>query len=51
MEVSWALLTPVLEAWQAEGSRDPLYEYPSGSWGPPQAGELIRRAGSQWINV
>lgn len=50
MEITWALLTPVLEAWAAEPDRDGLHEYPSGSWGPKAADELLRRDGAAWWN-
>jgi 6-phosphogluconolactonase len=31
VEAAWALVTPILEAWEEEGEPEP---YPSGSWGP-----------------
>jgi glucose-6-phosphate 1-dehydrogenase len=39
-ETSWALYTPVLEAWTAAG-REGLDSYASGSWGPAGAEALL----------
>ena len=50
MEISWALLTPVLEAWEGESGREGLKEYAAGSWGPKEAGALPRRDGNAWYN-
>jgi glucose-6-phosphate 1-dehydrogenase len=46
-EVSWRLITPVLEAWRAAG-RDGLDEYPAGSWGPSSATALVVPRGHEW---
>ncbi len=46
IEASWSLVTPVLEKWEAEGC--PLAFYESGSWGPREAEELLKRDGRQW---
>ncbi|HEV2131252.1 MAG TPA: glucose-6-phosphate dehydrogenase [Longimicrobiaceae bacterium] len=45
VEASWALVTPVLEAWEAEGEPEP---YPAGSWGPPAADDLLASDGREW---
>lgn len=44
---SWRLLTPVLDHWQ---SQKPVTfpNYPSGTWGPAVADELLTRDGRQW---
>lgn len=41
-EEAWRILAPVLEA---DGELEP---YSAGSWGPPSADGLARRAGTQW---
>ena len=46
IEASWSLVTPVLEKWETEGC--PLAFYESGSSGPQEAEELLRRDGRQW---
>lgn len=44
---SWKLLTPVLEEWKKEGN--PLFpNYESGSWGPAEADEMLKRSGKVW---
>ena len=52
MQVSWSLITPLLEAWEAAGDSSeaagPLYPYPAGSWGPQAAEELLARDGRSW---
>jgi glucose-6-phosphate 1-dehydrogenase len=47
VESAWALLDPVLRAW--ERSATPCPEYEPGSWGPQAADTLIERDGRQWI--
>ncbi len=46
-ETSWALYTPVLEAWAAAG-RQGLDSYAAGSWGPPSADALLARKNHVW---
>ena len=47
VEKAWALVMPILEAWDAHRPTDfPNYE--AGSWGPPAARALIERDGRRW---
>jgi len=47
VEASWALITPVHEAWARERAPAvPVYE--AGEWGPREADTLIERAGQRW---
>ena len=47
VEASWALITPVHEAWREEQSTEiPMYE--AGEWGPAEADVLIAREGRRW---
>jgi glucose-6-phosphate 1-dehydrogenase len=47
VEASWALITPVHEAWRQEPAGViPTYE--AGGWGPPEADALISRDGRRW---
>jgi len=46
-ETSWALYTPVLEAWAAAG-REGMGSYASGSWGPVGADELLATSKHTW---
>jgi glucose-6-phosphate 1-dehydrogenase len=46
VQIAWALLTPVLEAWSVGAS--PLQSYEAGTWGPEAAQGLIERDGRLW---
>jgi len=41
------VVQPVLDVWSALPPRD-FPNYASGSWGPAQADELLRREGREW---
>ncbi|HEX6368785.1 MAG TPA: glucose-6-phosphate dehydrogenase [Longimicrobium sp.] len=45
VEGAWTLITPIAEAWAAEGQPEP---YPAGTWGPRCADELLSREGRSW---
>ena len=47
VEASWAWITPILEGWQAFGTKW-LPEYAAGSWGPIEADRLIQNDGRAW---
>jgi glucose-6-phosphate 1-dehydrogenase len=47
VEATWALYTPVLEAWAASKAMN-FPNYASGSWGPKEAADLLERDGRQW---
>ena len=47
VEASWALYTPILEAWARTKPQD-FPNYVSGSWGPKAADSLIGRDGRKW---
>jgi len=44
---SWDLLTPVLEHWASNPPKD-FPNYPSGSWGPKSADEMMMKDGRKW---
>lgn len=47
VELSWAFIESILKPLPSpEGP--PLYFYPSGSWGPPEADRLIQQDGRLW---
>jgi glucose-6-phosphate 1-dehydrogenase len=47
VETSWALISPIHEAWQAETGADvPTYE--AGGWGPAEANALVAAQGHRW---
>ncbi len=47
VEASWAIVQPILDVWKALPPRD-FPNYASGSWGPEQAHEMLRRDGCEW---
>jgi len=51
MELSWNLLTPILECWSHNSTcNHDLSFYNSGSWGPNEADKLINKDNRSWIN-
>jgi glucose-6-phosphate 1-dehydrogenase len=44
---SWRLLTPILDYWASKPATD-FPNYPSGSWGPKAADEMIARDDRKW---
>jgi glucose-6-phosphate 1-dehydrogenase len=47
---SWKLLTPLLNYWLYHKT-DVFPNYPSGSWGPISAHELLEKAGHAWHSI
>ncbi|MEL6159516.1 MAG: glucose-6-phosphate dehydrogenase [Cyanobacteria bacterium J06623_5] len=47
VELGWQVVTPILDVWQAVPPRS-FPNYPSGSWGPATADELLARDGRTW---
>ena len=47
VEDSWALITPVHQAWAASGVHE-LPTYEAGQWGPPEADRLMADDGRVW---
>ncbi len=47
VEASWAIITPILEAWQ-HMSPPNFPNYAAGTWGPKAGTELIQRDGRTW---
>lgn len=47
VEACWALITPILHAWQ-ENPDLKLYGYPAGSWGPKEASSLFLDKDEDW---
>jgi glucose-6-phosphate 1-dehydrogenase len=48
VESAWAVISPVLEAWEAVPPAG-FPDYPAGSWGPEGADFLIARDGHSWL--
>ncbi|MFI5379323.1 MAG: glucose-6-phosphate dehydrogenase [Tepidisphaerales bacterium] len=47
-EAAWQVIDPIETTW-AQSSRAPA-DYAPGSWGPPQALDLIERDGRRWLH-
>jgi glucose-6-phosphate 1-dehydrogenase len=47
VETAWAVVAPILEAWQAPAADFP--NYAAGSWGPKAADDLLARDGRHWL--
>ncbi len=48
VEQAWKFIDGIEHAWHTHPSPPPLFPYPSGSWGPKEADELIERDGRAW---
>ena len=46
VEATWALMTPILEAWKQQKKDFP--NYAAGSWGPEEGDDLLGRDGRSW---
>lgn len=49
VEEAWKVVMPVLAHWESQEAK-PLPQYASGSWGPPEADDLLKQEGHEWIN-
>jgi glucose-6-phosphate 1-dehydrogenase len=49
VETTWALYTPILEAWAAKHP-ETFPNYFAGSWGPDCADRLLEKSGHKWRN-
>jgi glucose-6-phosphate 1-dehydrogenase len=47
VELSWEFMDRILAAWSAHPS-SPMATYPAGTWGPPEADELLHGHGTHW---
>jgi glucose-6-phosphate 1-dehydrogenase len=50
VEAGWAVVDPILDVWKALPARD-FPNYPSGSWGPAEAFDLIGRDERSWRKI
>ena len=49
VEASWRYFEPVINCWHTHPDV-PLYGYPAGTWGPPEADRLMAGKGVSWTN-
>jgi glucose-6-phosphate 1-dehydrogenase len=45
VDQQWAFVDPIIQTWASSGFPSP---YEAGTWGPPEADDLIQRDGRQW---
>ncbi len=50
VEAGWSVIQPIIDVWHALPARG-FPNYPAGSWGPPEAEELLRRDGRAWRQI
>jgi glucose-6-phosphate 1-dehydrogenase len=50
VEAGWAVVTPILDVWQALTARD-FPNYAAGTWGPAEAWRLLERDGHRWRDL
>jgi glucose-6-phosphate 1-dehydrogenase len=50
VEAGWRILDPVIDVWRALPPRN-FPNYPSGSWGPKEADDLMERDGRHWRKI
>jgi len=48
VEGAWKFIDLIEDAWHNSAEPPPLCEYPSGSWGPQEADDLLERDGRAW---
>jgi glucose-6-phosphate 1-dehydrogenase len=46
VDQQWAFVDPIIEAWSRPGTEPAHYD--AGTWGPPEADDLIFRDGREW---
>ncbi|MBV8774010.1 MAG: glucose-6-phosphate dehydrogenase [Deltaproteobacteria bacterium] len=51
VELSWHILQPILETWQASRAAAPFPNYVAGGWGPAAADALLAHDGRKWRNT
>lgn len=44
---SWKIIDPIRQAWDSDNPK--LAKYKSGSWGPKEADDLIKKDGRKWL--
>ena len=50
VEAGWSVIQPLLDVWKALPARG-FPNYPSGSWGPKEADDLVERDGRAWRDI
>ena len=48
VESAWSYIDSLLTVWDDEDRSEPVRSYEAGTWGPPEADELLARSGRRW---
>ncbi len=48
IELAWGLIDPIVSRWQ-QPDTEPVALYEPGSWGPPEADEMLQQEGRTWL--
>ncbi len=48
VEAAWAIIDPIIHAWEASSAKQSLTTYDPGTWGPKESDELLARDGRSW---
>jgi len=49
MEASWEIVDSIIQDWTHKETQCPLHNYPSGSWGPEEADNLLLQDNREWL--
>ena len=49
VEATWAVFTPILEAWEKQSQEFP--DYAAGTWGPEASDALLKKDGRKWYKL
>jgi len=47
VEAAWKFVAPIQKVWDSD-TRQKIYGYPAGTWGPDRADDLIEKSGTGW---
>jgi glucose-6-phosphate 1-dehydrogenase len=50
VEEAWSIVDPIIETW-ASGDPPAFPDYDAGTWGPPDADQLLVRDGRRWRRI
>ena len=50
VEEAWSIVDPLIEAWST-APEPSMPNYDAGTWGPPEADELLARDGRRWRRI
>jgi glucose-6-phosphate 1-dehydrogenase len=50
VEIGWSIVDPILQVWRALPPSS-FPNYAAGTWGPPEAAELLARDGREWRRI